>query len=146
MCWPTFTSSKLCVPAKKKKTQLSRFARAFCAAHIPIRCQHRTSQILLKNRHNSVKLCWNKSKKIPRLLNNDERNQAIGILNASMSATVVSRHFCCTRKTIIMYYCVSNVYGDDSVSQETLPTVLKVVGHVWPLLPMIAIYRLTAST
>ena len=36
---------------------------------------------------------------MPRL-NNDERNQAIGILNAGMSATVVSRHFGCTRKTI----------------------------------------------
>ena len=32
--------------------------------------------------------------------NNDERNQAIEMLNASMSATVVSRHFGCTRKTI----------------------------------------------
>ena len=32
--------------------------------------------------------------------NNDERNQAIGMLNAGMSATVVSRHFGCTRKTI----------------------------------------------
>ena len=36
---------------------------------------------------------------MPRL-NNDERNQAIGILNAGMSATVVSRHFGCIRKTI----------------------------------------------
>ena len=36
---------------------------------------------------------------MPRL-NNDERKQAIGILNAGMSATVVSRHFGCTRKTI----------------------------------------------
>ena len=36
---------------------------------------------------------------MPRL-NNDERNQAIGILNAGMSATVVARHFGCTRKTI----------------------------------------------
>ena len=35
---------------------------------------------------------------MPRL-NNDERNQAIGMLNAGMSATVVSRHFGCTRKT-----------------------------------------------
>ena len=33
-------------------------------------------------------------------LNNDERNQAIRMLNAGMSATVVSRHFGCTRKTI----------------------------------------------
>ena len=36
---------------------------------------------------------------MPRL-NNHERNQAIGMLNAGMSATVVSRHFRCTRKTI----------------------------------------------
>ena len=36
---------------------------------------------------------------MPRL-NNDERNQALGMLNAGMSATVVSQHFCCTRKTI----------------------------------------------
>ena len=33
-------------------------------------------------------------------LNKDERNQAVGMLNAGMSATVVSRHFGCTRKTI----------------------------------------------
>ena len=33
-------------------------------------------------------------------LNNDERNHAIAMLNAGMSATVVSRHFGCTRKTI----------------------------------------------
>ena len=44
-------------------------------------------------------MCWNKSKKMPRP-NNDERNQAIGMLNAGMSATVVSRHFGCTRKAI----------------------------------------------
>ena len=36
---------------------------------------------------------------MPRL-NNDERNQAIGMLNAGVLATVVSRHFGCTRKTI----------------------------------------------
>ena len=36
---------------------------------------------------------------MPRL-NKDERNQAIGILNAGMSATVVSRHFGGTQKTI----------------------------------------------
>ena len=86
--------------AFQQKTQLSRFARALCATHIHIRCQYRTSQIFFfKNRHSSIILCWNKSKKIPRL-NNDERNQAVGMLNAGMSATVVSRHFACTRKTI----------------------------------------------
>ena len=36
---------------------------------------------------------------MPRL-NNYERNQAIGMLNAGMSATVVLRHFGCIRKTI----------------------------------------------
>ena len=35
---------------------------------------------------------------MPRL-KNDERNQAIGMLNAVTSATVVSRHFGCTRNT-----------------------------------------------
>ena len=39
------------------------------------------------------------SKKIPRL-KNDERNQAIGMFNAGISATVIWRHFGCTRKTI----------------------------------------------
>lgn len=51
------------------------------------------------NRHNLIKLCWNKSKKIPRL-NNEEQKQAIGMLNAGMSATAVSQHFGWTRKTI----------------------------------------------
>ena len=36
---------------------------------------------------------------MPRL-SNDKRNQAVGMLNAGISATVVSRHFGCTRKTI----------------------------------------------
>ena len=36
---------------------------------------------------------------MPRL-NNDKRNQAIGMLNAGTSATAVWRHFGCTRKTI----------------------------------------------
>ena len=33
-------------------------------------------------------------------LNNDERNQAIGMINAGISVTVVSRFFGCTRKSI----------------------------------------------
>ena len=37
---------------------------------------------------------------MPRLTN-DERSQAIGVLNAGSSATVVSRHLGCTRKTIV---------------------------------------------
>ena len=49
---------------------------------------------------------------MPRL-NNDERNQAIGMQNTGMSATVVSK-----------------AYGDDLVSQETLSIVFEVVGHM----------------
>ena len=36
---------------------------------------------------------------MPRL-NNDELNQTVGMLIAGISATVVSEHFGCTRKTI----------------------------------------------
>ena len=36
---------------------------------------------------------------MPRL-NNDERNQAIGMLNAGMSSTLVLRYFGCTPNTI----------------------------------------------
>ena len=59
-------------------------------------------------------------------LNNDERYQAITMLNAGicrMSATVVSRYFGCTRKTIERSRRRFRV-------TETLPTVLEVVGNV----------------
>ena len=59
---------------------------------------------------------------MPRL-NNDERNQAIGMLNAAMSAMLY-------RGNLVVLDRLSTVYRDDSVSQETLPTVLEVVGHV----------------
>ena len=36
---------------------------------------------------------------MPRL-NNFERSQAVGMLNASMSASIVLRHFGCTQNTI----------------------------------------------
>ena len=55
---------------------------------------------------------------MPRL-NDDGQNQAIGMLDAGMLATIVLWGFGCTRKTI-----------DHSVSQERLPTVLQVVDHV----------------
>ena len=58
---------------------------------------------------------------MPRL-NIDERNQAIGMLNAGMPAIGVLRMY--SKDDI------SSVYGDDCVSQETLPTALDVVGHV----------------
>ena len=53
-------------------------------------------------------------KKTPRL-NNDEGNQAIGMLNAGMSATVKLRHFGCTRKTIERLrrrFCVTENVAD----------------------------------
>ena len=42
--------------------------------------------------------------------------------------------------TLVILERLLSVYGDDSVSKETLPTVLEVVGHLWPLLPLIAIW------
>ena len=80
-----------------------------------------------KNRHNSIKLCWNMSKKMPRL-NNDEWNQAIAVCQQMLY-----------HSTLVVLERLSSIYRDDYVSQETLPTVLEVVGHMWPLLQMIAI-------
>ena len=68
------------------------------------------------------KIVLKQVEKIARL-NNAERNQAIGMLNAGMSATVESRHFGCIER-------LSSVNRDDSVSQETLPTILEVVSHM----------------
>ena len=51
----------------------------------------------------------------PLYTTNDERNQAIGMLNAGMSAIVVSRHFDCTRKTIERLqrrFCVTGNVAD----------------------------------
>ena len=83
-----------------------------------------------KNCRNSVKLCCNKWKKMPRL-NNDERNQAVGMLNACRQLLY--------HGTLVVLERLSSLYGDDSVSQETLPTIHVEVGQVWPLLPMMAI-------
>ena len=70
-----------------------RFVRHISISSVSIglhRCFQKPSQL------NKIAL---KLKKMPRL-NDDERNQTIGILNAGMSATVVSRHFGWTPKTI----------------------------------------------
>ena len=81
----------------RKKTQLSHFAHALCATHIHIRCQYQTSQIFFKpSQLNKIVL---KQVEENAKTNNDERNQAIRMLNAGMSAAIVSRHFNCTRKT-----------------------------------------------
>ena len=131
MCGLNFTRSKLCVPTKNSIKLLG-----MCALCGTYPCLVSVSDFtefsdFFKNCHNSIKLCWNKSKKMPRL-NNDKQNQAIGMLNSGTSATVVSRHFGYTRKTIERLW-------RRFVSQEKFLTFLKVVRHVWPLLPMIAI-------
>ena len=77
--------------SRKKKSIKSFCTSALCGTY-PYSVSVSDFTDFLKNRHNSMKLCRNKSDKMPRL-NNDERNQAIGILNAGMSATVLSRHF-----------------------------------------------------
>ena len=58
-------------------------------------------------------------------LNNDERNHAIRMLNAGMSATVVSWHFGCTRKTIERLrrrFCVTGNVADRPRSGRPLVT------------------------
>ena len=75
--------------------------------HISISCVSIGIQIFFKKPSQLDETI--KSKKMPRL-NNDERNQAIGILSASISVTVVSQHFGCNRKTIehlLRRFCVT---------------------------------------
>ena len=111
MYWPNFTPSKLCIASKNS-------VKSFCT-HVlwgtypyPVSVSDFTD--FFKNSHNSIKLCWNKLKKMQRL-SNDELNQAIGMLYAGMSATIVSRHFGCTQKTIEhlrrRFHVTGNVLG-----------------------------------
>ena len=95
-CKPNFTCSKLCVPAK---SQLSCFLHLRMVRHISI---SGVSIFIPKKKKKTSQLNKIVFKQVEemRRLNNDERNQAIGMLNAGMSATVVSRHFSRTRKTI----------------------------------------------
>ena len=67
------------------------------------------------------------SKKMPRL-NNDEWNQTIALCQQLLY-----------RSTFVVLERLSSIYGDDSMSQETLPSILEVVGRMWPLLQMITI-------
>ena len=57
-----------------------------------------------KNRHNSIKLCWNMSKKMPRL-NNDEWNQAIAVCQQLL--------YC---STLDVLERLSSIYRDDCVT------------------------------
>ena len=89
MCWPNFThSNKLCVLAKNS-------IKLFCMCTLCVTYAYPVSVSdftdFFKNRRNSIKLCWNKSMKMPRL-NDDERNQAIG-MQACHQLLSVSRHF-----------------------------------------------------
>ena len=99
MCWLNFTCGKLRSYAFPQNHLFKSFCTCALCGTYPYPVSESDFTEFFKNRHNLIKLCCNKSKKMPRL-NNDERNQAIGMLNAGMSATVVSRHFGCTRKTI----------------------------------------------
>ena len=58
------------------------------------------------------------SKKMPRL-NNDECNQAIAVCQQLLY-----------RSTLVVLERLSSIYGDDSMSQETLPTILEVVRYM----------------
>ena len=72
---------------------------------------------------------------MPRL-SNDESNQAIGMLNAGMSATVVSRHFGCTRKTIMQHLrnrrlTAAATGGQYGIHPQTVRNRLR--QNVWPI-------------
>ena len=59
-------------------------------------------------------------------LNNDEQNQAIGMLNAGISATVVSGHFGCTQKTIERlrrrFHVTANIAGHPQSGRPRVTT------------------------
>ena len=79
--------------------------------------QKKTNQVVLQVRfvrHKSisgVSTGYRRFFQNPSQPNNDGRNQAIGMLNADMSATVVSR-------TSVVLERLSSVYGDDSVPRS----------------------------
>ena len=82
---------------------------------------------------------------MPRL-NNDTRNQAIGMRNAGMSATVVSRHFGCTRKTIERLRRRFRVTGNVADRPESgRPRVTTAADGRYVVLQHLRNRRLTAS-
>ena len=83
---------------------------------------------------------------MPRL-NNDERNQAIRILNAGMSATVLSRHFGCTRKTIERLRRRFRVTGNLADRPRSgRPRVTTATDDRYIVLPHLRNRRLTAAS
>ena len=82
---------------------------------------------------------------MPRL-NNDERNQTIGMLNAGMSATDVSRHFGCTRKTVERSRRRFRVTGNvDDRPQNGRPQVTSAADNRYIVLQHLRNRRLTAA-
>ena len=82
---------------------------------------------------------------MPRL-NNDERHQAIGMLNVGMSVAVVSRHFCCTRKNMDRLrrrFCVTGKVADRPRSERPRVTTAADDRHV--VLQHLRYRRLTAA-
>ena len=82
---------------------------------------------------------------MPRL-NNDERNQAIEMLNAGMSATFVSQHFGCTRKTIERLRRRFRVTGNvDYRPRSARPRVITAADDCHIVLQHLRNRRLTAA-
>ena len=78
----------------------------------------------------------------------DERNQAIGMLNADMLATVVSRHFGCTRKTIERlrrHFCVTGNVADRPRSGRPRVTTAADNCYMYIVLQHLRNRRLTAA-
>ena len=78
-----------------QKNSIKSFCSCALCGTYPYLVSVSDSTDFFKNRHDSIKLCLNKSNKIPRL-----NKPSCWDTNSGMSATVVSRHCSCTRKTI----------------------------------------------
>ena len=82
---------------------------------------------------------------MPRL-NNDERNQTIGMRNTGMSAIVVPQHFGCTRKTIERLRRRFRVTGNvDDRPQSGKPRVTAAADDRYIVLQHLRNRRLTAA-
>ena len=82
---------------------------------------------------------------MPRL-KNDEQNQAIGMLNTGTSATVVSRHFGCTQKTIKHLQRLFRVTGNVADHpQSRKPGVTTAANDHYIVLQHLRNMRLTAA-
>ena len=84
--------------------------------------------------------------KVKENANNDVRNQAIGVLNAGMSATVVSRHFGCTQKTTECSWRQLHVTGNVDCPRSGRLCVTIAANDCYIVLQHVCNRRLTAAT